>query len=154
MRCPILQMYFGLCNGRSFSIKANLKWPLSRSNLFKIQFYLEWRENRGSSQRFHINKLKLRDMKQGDMHDNTKCNIYKVKNYMHSRIISEPFPFTKVKLKWPLSRGSCFKIHFCLKFWENRGSSQNFHGVLFSRDGNNPKLHNYSISIINTYYLY
>ena len=43
-------------------------------------------------------------MKQGDMHDKyqndyTKRNVYKVKNYIHSEIISKPSPFTLVKLK-------------------------------------------------------
>ena len=55
MRCPILtKCISSLFNGRSFSIKVNLKWSLSRDSLFKIQFYLEWWRNWGSDQSFHV----------------------------------------------------------------------------------------------------
>ena len=78
-------------------------------------------------------------MKQGDMHDKyqndyTKCNIYKIEDCIHSGIISKPSHFQKVKLKLPLSRDSHFKVHFGLKFRENRGSSQNFHRASFPGD--------------------
>ena len=43
----------GLFSRRSLFIKVNLKWPLSRGSPFKIHFYFEWQENRGSSPSFH-----------------------------------------------------------------------------------------------------
>ena len=43
-----------LFNGQSFSVKVNLKWPLSRGIPFKIYFYLKWQRNRESNQSFHI----------------------------------------------------------------------------------------------------
>ena len=73
------------------------------------------------------------------MHDNAKMAtiilLYlQSQNYVHPEIISKPSPFMKVKLKWPLSRGSRFKVHFCLEFQGNRGSSQDFHEVPFLGD--------------------
>ena len=73
------------------------------------------------------------------MHGNTKMIIWsaiftKNQKYVHPGIISKPSFFTKVKLKWPLSRGSHFTVHFCLEFRRNRESSQYFHGVSFSKD--------------------
>ena len=43
----------GLFSRRSFFIKVNLKWSLSRGSPFKIHLYLEWQGNRGSSPSFH-----------------------------------------------------------------------------------------------------
>ena len=85
-----------------------------------------------------------------------KIQYLQSQDFLHPEIISKPCPFTKVKLKWPLSRGSHFKVHFCLEFRENRGSSKNFREVPFSRDCKiiKPDSHDYSISITNTYYTY
>ena len=63
-----------------------------------------------------------------------KMRYLQSQNYVHPKIISNLSPFTKVKLKWSILRGSRFKVHFCLKFWKNRGSSRNFHRVPFSGD--------------------
>ena len=63
-----------------------------------------------------------------------KMRYLQSQNHVHPGIISKPFPFTKVKLKWSLSKGSHFKVHFCLEFRRNRGSSQNFNRVLFLGD--------------------
>ena len=73
------------------------------------------------------------------MHDNTnmtrnKMTSLRVEKYVWHEIISKLFLFVKVKFKVTLSRGSHFKVHFSLKLRENRGSSQNLHGVPFSRD--------------------
>ena len=96
------------------------------------------------------------------MHVNTKMiipkyNIYKVKNCTYIEIMSKLSPSRKENLKQPLSRGSHFKIHFGLEFRENRGSSQNFHGVPFSEDRKIiTSSHTiYSIFLfINVYYTY
>ena len=40
----------------------------------------------------------------------------------------------KINLEKPLSRGSRFKIYFRLECRGNRGSDQNFHEILFSKD--------------------
>ena len=40
----------------------------------------------------------------------------------------------KINLKTSLSRGSHFKIYLRLEYRGNRGSRQNFHGILFSKD--------------------
>ena len=48
-------------------------------------------------------------------------------------LFSRPSYLTKITLKKPLSRGSRFKIHFCLEHRGNRGSRLNFHGILFSK---------------------
>ena len=40
----------------------------------------------------------------------------------------------KINLKRPLSRGSRFKIYFRLEYQRYRGSRQNFHEILFSKD--------------------
>ena len=73
------------------------------------------------------------------MHGNT--NITKkfmikleIKNTYVPRLFHKPSSFVKIKLKYPLSRGSHFKIYFCLEYQRNRGSSQDFHGVSFSGD--------------------
>ena len=55
------------------------------------------------------------------MHDSANLTILnaiftKSKKQTCLGIISKPPPFTKVKLKRPLSRGSRFKIHFGLEF--------------------------------------
>ena len=88
--------------------------------------------------------------------DYTKCNFYKVKNCTHLGIISKSFPFLKVKLKWPLSRGSHFKIQFSLEFQGNQGSSQNFHGVPLSGDCKiiTRVTQLFYFFIINAYYTY
>ena len=43
--------YFGI--KWPFSVKMNLKGPLSRGSQFKFHFYLGWQGNQGSSQSFH-----------------------------------------------------------------------------------------------------
>ena len=48
-------------------------------------------------------------------------------------LFSRPSYLTKITLKKPLSRGGCFKIHFRVERWENRGSRLNFHGIPFSK---------------------
>ena len=57
-----------------------------------------------------------------------------VKNTYVTNLFSKPPLFTKIKLKWPLSRGSHFNIYFRLERRENRGSRQNFHEILFFKD--------------------
>ena len=47
---------------------------------------------------------------------------------------SKPSLFVKIKLKWPISRGSHFKIHVFLEYRRNRGTTQNFHGIHFFKD--------------------
>ena len=49
--CAQFIMYFGI--KWPFSVKMNLKGPLSRDSQFKSHFYLGWQGNRGSSQSFH-----------------------------------------------------------------------------------------------------
>ena len=49
-------------------------------------------------------------------------------------LFGKPSLFTKIKLKWPLFRGSHFKIYFYLECRGNRGSCQNFHRIPFSKD--------------------
>ena len=48
-------------------------------------------------------------------------------------LFGKPSYLTKITLKKPLSRGSRFKIYFCLERWGNRGSRLNFHGIPFSK---------------------
>ena len=93
---------------------------------------------------FLFKRLLLNNFESPKSYTKLKCMIipkwlYKIQylqnqKYVHPGIINKLSPFTKVKLKWPLSRGNHFKIHFCLKFRKNRGSNQNFHGVPFSGD--------------------
>ena len=58
----------------------------------------------------------------------------RVKNTDASGLFSKPSLFTQIRLKWPLSRGSHFKTYSRLECRENRGSHQNFHENLFSKD--------------------
>ena len=51
------------------------------------------------------------------------------RNYLLNRLCLQ-----KVNLKKFLSRGSRFKIYFCLECRGNRGSSQNFHEIPFYKD--------------------
>ena len=48
-------------------------------------------------------------------------------------LVNRPY-LQNINLKKPLSRGSLFKIYFCLECRENQGSRQNFHGIPFSKD--------------------
>ena len=58
----------------------------------------------------------------------------KIESMYVPRLFGKRLYLQKVKLKWPLSRGSHFDIYFRLECWENRGSRQNFHEILFSKD--------------------
>ena len=147
-----------------------LRWPLSRGSQFKLSFYLGWRGNRGSSQSFYVTSSSKNCWLIILNHQNLTLNpnawwypnwlyimqYFKVKNYIHFGIINRLSHFSKVKLKWPLSRDSHFKIHFGLEFRENQGLSQNFHRVLFLGDCKiiTPSHTIYSIFIINAYYTY
>ena len=55
-------------------------------------------------------------------------------NTYASGLFSKPSLFTKIKLRWPLSRGSHFNIYFCLECQGNWGSLQKFHGIPFFKD--------------------
>ena len=68
--------------------------------------------------------------------DMTKENMtkLKIKNTYVPRLFGKPSLFTKIKLKWPLSKGNHFKIYFRLECRRNRGSRQDFHGVFFFED--------------------
>ena len=72
------------------------------------------------------------------MHGNTivvKKNYDKIKinNTYVPRLFNKLSYLTKITLKKPLSRGSRFKIYFCLERRGNRGSRLNFHGIPFSK---------------------
>ena len=71
------------------------------------------------------------------MHGNanlTKENMTKQTKKMYvPGLFDKPSYLTKINLKKPLSRGSRFKIYFCLECRENRGSRLNFHGIPFSK---------------------
>ena len=73
------------------------------------------------------------------MHGNTiviKKNYdrIKIKNTYVPGLFDKPSHLTKIILKKPLSRGSRFKIYFCLERRENRRSRLNFHGIPFFKD--------------------
>ena len=53
----------------------------------------------------------------------------KIKNMHVPGLFGIPSYLTKITLKKPLSRGSCFKIYFRLERRGNRGSRLNFHGI-------------------------
>ena len=63
-----------------------------------------------------------------------------------SGLFSRRSLFIKVNLKWPLSRGILFKIHFYLEWQGNRGSSLSFHAFPLSKDRKliNPNYETYS----------
>ena len=146
-----------------------LKWPLSRDSQFKLHFYLGLEKPRIAPK--FSRHLFSRDYWLIILnHQNLTLNpnawwypnwlyimqYFKVKNYIHFEIISRLSHFSKVKLKWPLSRDSHFKIHFGLEFRENQGLSQNFHRVLFLGDCKiiTPSHTICSIFIINACYTY
>ena len=52
---------------------------------------------------------------------------------MFQDYLGKPSYLTKINLKKPLSRGSCFKFYFRLERRGNRGSRLNFHGIPFSK---------------------
>ena len=129
-----------------FSVKMNLKGPLSRGGQFKFHFYLRWQGNRGSSQSFHATSFsrdyrsiipKHEAFNRDEMHGNTnttwnKMTKLRVKRHVWHEIISRLSPlWKKVKFKATPTRGGYFKVHFDLEFWGNRGSSQDFHGAPF-----------------------
>ena len=130
-----------------FSLEMNLKWPLSGGSQFKLHFYLGWWGNRGSDQSFHItlffkrlsiNISKHEAFDRNKMHGNTDMtwnNTIKLwlRNTYAPRFFRKSSFFTKIKLKWSLSRGSHFNIYFCLECRGNRGSRQNFHEFFFSK---------------------
>ena len=60
---------------------------------------------------------------------NGKLKVRMFRDYLVNRLYSQ-----KINLKKSLSRGSRFKIYFSLKCQGNRGSRQNFHKILFSKD--------------------
>ena len=57
----------------------------------------------------------------------------KIKNTYIPRLFDKPSLFTKIKLKWPLSRDSHFNIYFHLECQGNWGLRQNFYRILFSK---------------------
>ena len=57
----------------------------------------------------------------------------KIENTYVPRLFDKLSSLTKITLKKPLSRGSRFKIYFCLECRGNRGSRLNFHGIPFSK---------------------
>ena len=63
-----------------------------------------------------------------------------------SNLFSRRSLFIKVNLKWPLSRGSPFKIHFYLEWRGNWGSNLSFHAFRLSKDREliNPNYETYS----------
>ena len=61
-------------------------------------------------------------------HDKIKIN-----NTYVPRLFNKLSYLTKITLKKPLSRGSRFKIYFCLERRGNRGSRLNFHEIPFSK---------------------
>ena len=58
----------------------------------------------------------------------------KTKNTYVPRSFGKLSYLTKINLKKPLSRGSRFKIYFCLERRRNYGSRQNFHEIPFFKD--------------------
>ena len=60
----------------------------------------------------------------------TKSNI---KNTYVPGLFGKLSYLTKITLKKPLSRGSCFKIYFRLERRGNRGSRLDFHEIPFSK---------------------
>ena len=54
---------------------------------------------------------------------------YILRDYLANNLFSY-----EMDLKWPLSRDSQFKLHFHLRWRENRGSRQSFHVTSFSKD--------------------
>ena len=139
-------MYFGI--KWSFSVKMNLKGPLSRGSRFKCHFYLGWQGNRGSSQSFHATSF-LRDCRslipkhevfnRDRMHGNTNMTSNKMTKLWQKKIytpwsINEPSLFTKIKLEWPLLGGSHFNIYLHSERRRNRGSNQDFHEISFFKD--------------------
>ena len=71
----------------SFSVKVNLKGPLSRGSQFKFHSYLGWQGNRGSSQSFHATSFsrdcrsiipKHKTFNKDEMHGNTNTNRNKM----------------------------------------------------------------------------
>ena len=126
----------------------DLKWPLSKGSQFKFHFYSGWRGNRGSYQSFHITSFskgcwliipKTRHLARikcmamllrlKTIWSDHESKIRMPRDYLVNRLYLQ-----KIKLKWPLSRGNHFKIYFRLEYRGNRGSRQNFHRILFSRD--------------------
>ena len=125
----------------------DLKWPLSGGSQFKLHFDSGWWGNRGSCQNFYVVFFskdrwliipKHETFDRNKMHGNTDMtwnNTIKLwlRNMYAPRLFSKSSLFTKIKLKWSLSRGSHFKIYFHLECRENRGSCQNFHGIFFPK---------------------
>ena len=79
----------------------------------------------------HFNKKNIHDNTNMTKETTTKL---KIKNTYVPGLFGKPSLFTKIKLEWPLSRGSHFKIYFRLECRGNRGSRQNFYGIPFSKD--------------------
>ena len=66
-------------------------------------------------------------MKNYDKIENRTLQMFR--DYLINRLYLQ-----RINLKRPLSKGSRFKIYFRLENWENRGSRQNFHKILFFKD--------------------
>ena len=125
-----------------------LRWPLLRGSQFKLHFYLGWQETEDHAkaymsplfERLLINNTELRDIlsrtrcmvmpiKPKKLRQDWKSKICMFWGYLVNRLYLQ-----KINLKWPLSRGNRFKIYYCLECGRNRGSSQNFYEIPFSKD--------------------
>ena len=123
----------------------DLKWPLSRGSQFKLHFYLGEGETEDCTKvstslffskdcwliiprykafnrnKMHGNPTRLEIIRQ---HYDSKIRISR--DYLVNRLFLQ-----KIKLRWPLSKGSHFNIYFRLGCRENRRSCQSFHEIPF-----------------------
>ena len=125
-----------------------LRWPLSKGSQFKLHFSWDGGKTEDRTkvstsplfEGFLINNTELQGIstrtrcmaipiKPKELRQNWKSKIRMFWDYLVHRLYLQ-----KINLKWPLSRGSHFKIYFRLECRENRGSRQNFHRILFSKD--------------------
>ena len=111
MICTNFITYFGI--KWYFSVKLNLKRPLSRGSQFKSHLYLRWQGNRGSSQSFHATSFsrdyrsiipKHEAFNMDEMHSNInttkkiKMTKLRVMRYVCHEIINKLSPFIKSKI--------------------------------------------------------
>ena len=124
-----------------------LRWPLSRGSQFKLHVLLGVTEKSRIAPKFprHLFSKDHQSIiinygifNKSNMHGNaimtwSKMTKLETENTNVRRLFSRPSYLSKITLKKPLSRGSRFKIHFCLERRGNRGSRLNFHGIPFSK---------------------